>query len=286
MSSTETPAVPGAPTPARRRLLAVLRRAGLIGAADRVREARLSRQDAADNAAFLAENPGFVAPPLAFIYEVTGRPSLRAFAASGRAACEALAALADAHLDRPLARVLDWGVGPARVARWWPRVRPGVEIVGGDPWAKAIAWGEAALPAVRFAQLPERPPTAFADNSFDLAYGISILTHLSLEVQQAWLAELARILRPGGLLALTLQGEGALSRLSPEEQAAWRRGEMVERAQVREGSRLYLAYHPPTFARETLFAEWELIAHEPMSVVGSGGQDLWLLRRPQRATTT
>lgn len=279
MTSAPLPAVPGAPSPAQRTLTALLRSFGLIGLADQARRSALTRREAADNAAFLLENPDFAAPPLGHVYEVTGRPSYRAFAASGRAACESLATLADAHLDRPLARVLDWGVGPARVARWWPTMRPGVDVHGADPWPDAIDWGRGALPSVTFHRLPELPPTTLPGESFDLVYGISILTHLSLPAQRAWLAELKRILRPGGLAALTLQSEAALARLTPAERAEWREGRMVERAQVRHGSRLYLAYHPPGFARRDLFAEWEIVAHEPLSIVGSGGQDLWLLRR-------
>jgi SAM-dependent methyltransferase len=277
---SESQADPSAPSPARRRLLAALRGVGLLVAADQVRRFQLTQRAAKDNAAFLAEHPDFVAPPLAFVYEVTGRPELRPFAASGRAACEALAALADAHLDRPPRRVLDWGVGPSRVARWWPELRPGIEIHGGDPWPEAIAWGARALPQIRFHRLPVQPPTALDAAAFDLVYGISILTHLGLPAQHAWLAELRRVIRPGGLLALTLQGRQGLERLTPEERARWDRGEMVERAQVREGSRLFLAYHPPDFLRADLFAGWDQVLHEPDSVVGAGGQDLWLLRRP------
>jgi SAM-dependent methyltransferase len=282
MISTEAPAVSDAPTPARRRLLAVLRLLGLIGAADLVRRARQRRRDAADNAAFLAESPDFAAPPLDFVYEVTGRTSLRTFAASGRAACAALAALADTHLDGPPTRVLDWGVGPARVARWWPALRPGVEIHGADPWEAAVRWSRHALPAVRFTPLEPSPPTPFDTAFFDLAYGVSILTHLPEGAQRAWLAELRRIVRPGGLLALTLQGNKGLSRLTPDERRRWDGGEMVVRARVKQGSRLYLAYHPPAFARR-LFSDWEILRHEPNSIVGSGGQDLWMLRRPAAA---
>jgi SAM-dependent methyltransferase len=166
------------------------------------------------------------------------------------------------------------------VARWWPEVRPGVEIWGCDPWAEAIAWGRGALPEVQLEQLSMQPPTPFAEDQFDLVYGISILTHLPLDAQQAWLAELARIVRPGSLVALTLQGRRALDRFSPAERAAWEAGEMIERSGVQEGSRLYLAYHPPGFARDVLFADWTLLVHEEDSPVGSGGQDLWLLRRP------
>ncbi len=177
--------------------------------------------------------------------------------------------------------MLDWGVGPARVARWWPALRPDVEVHGGDPWADAVAWGARALPAVRFHRLPLLPPTELASAQFDLAYGISILTHLGIAAQRAWLVELRRIVQPGGLLALTLQGRGALSRLSPAERARWEAGSPVERSRVREGSRLYLSFHPPAFLRGELFAPWEIVAHEPDSAVGAGGQDLWLLRRPR-----
>jgi len=281
MSAIDEPAeVPGAPGAFRSRVLTALRRTGLLSLAEAVQRARLVRREAADNAAFLAEHPEFVAPPPGQVFEVTGSPSFRRFSATGHAACAALAALADDHLDRPLGRVLDWGVGPARVARWWPVLRPGVEVHGGDPWAAAIAWGERALPAVRFHRLPALPPTGFADAQFDLAYGVSILTHLGVPAQRAWLAELRRIVRPGGLLALTLQGRGALSRLSTAERARWEAGEVVVRSQVREGSRLYQCHHPPAFLRDTLFADWAILAHEPSSIVGAGGQDLWLLRRP------
>lgn len=268
------------PSRGRRRLISTLRRLRLLGAVDAMRRFQHGRQHAADNAAFLAENPTFAAPPIDFVYEVTGQSSLRVFAASGRAACTALAELAEAHLPQTPRRVLDWGCGPARVARWWPTVRPGVEIHGGDPWPEAIAWGRTALPAVSLHQLPALPPTTFEPGFFDFVYGISILTHLTLDAQRAWLAEHRRIIRPGGVLALTLHGESAVSRLSEEERAAWAEGRHIERGEVREGSRLFLAYHPPAFVRDDLAADWELLKHEPDAPLASGGQDLWVFRRP------
>ena len=256
---------------------------GLLGAADTLRRRQRKRANEDANRAFLAKHPEFAAPPSDLIYEVTGDVSFEAFARTGRAACEALAALADAELDAPLSRVLDWGVGPARVARWWPAVRPDVDIWAGDPWAEAVAWGAAHVPGVTFTRTPHSPPAAFEDGFFDLVYGISIFTHLPLDAQSAWLAEHARILRPGGLLALTLQGRHALSRLTPDERSKWDAGEVIVRGGVPEGTRLYLAYHPPNFAPGALFEGWTVVLHEPDSVVGGGGQDLWLLRRRSAA---
>jgi hypothetical protein len=54
--------------------------------------------------------------------------------------------------------------------------------------------------------VPLQPPTQFADGSFDLVTGLSMLTHLRENDQWAWLAELRRITRPGALVFLSIQG--------------------------------------------------------------------------------
>jgi hypothetical protein len=48
-----------------------------------------------------------------------------------------------------------------------------------------------------------KPPLDLAPASMDFAYGFSVLTHLTAPMQAAWFAELARILKPGALAALT-----------------------------------------------------------------------------------
>jgi 8-oxo-dGTP diphosphatase len=51
------------------------------------------------------------------------------------------------------------------------------------------------------------PPLPYAESSFDLVYGVSVFTHLSEEHQRAWLPELRRILKPGGLLLLSFHSK-------------------------------------------------------------------------------
>jgi len=51
-----------------------------------------------------------------------------------------------------------------------------------------------------------QPPTGLPAQGFDLVYGISVLSHLSEPDQFAWLAELARLTRPGALLLLSTLG--------------------------------------------------------------------------------
>ncbi len=45
------------------------------------------------------------------------------------------------------------------------------------------------------------------DNSVDFLYGISVMTHLTEYHQGLWLKEIARILKPGSVAILTVNGE-------------------------------------------------------------------------------
>lgn len=93
--------------------------------------------------------------------------------------------------------VLDWGVGHGRVARHLRRF--GVEEVFGidiDP--QNVGWAREHLPHLDVTVGPLMPPTPYPDGRFSLIYGISVMTHLTRSVQEAWLAEISRLLRPGG----------------------------------------------------------------------------------------
>ena len=50
------------------------------------------------------------------------------------------------------------------------------------------------------------PPLPFDDARFDLVLGYSVFTHLNVQYQDAWLGELRRLVRPGGILLLSISG--------------------------------------------------------------------------------
>lgn len=105
------------------------------------------------------------------------------------------------------ARVLDFGCGPARVTRVFRDMYPGVALFGCDIDPEAIAWCEQNLPGVaRFTVNDLLPPLPFEAGTFDLIYGISVFTHLPEAFQAAWLLELRRVLKPGGVLITTVHG--------------------------------------------------------------------------------
>lgn len=97
---------------------------------------------------------------------------------------------------------LDFGCGCGRLARYVAPLAEVGRLDGVDVDADLIGWAARVLPG-RFATMRPQPPLAFAPESFDVVYAISIFTHYTEEEQRAWLAELDRILRPGGLLIAT-----------------------------------------------------------------------------------
>jgi len=110
-------------------------------------------------------------------------------------------------------------VGSDRVARVQREIQQDlVDLRRVDVDRRQIAWAARHLPG-RFEAIPLAPPTAFAPASFDVIFSISVFTHLDEPMQEAWLAELARLLRPGGLLLATTHAP-EIARSSPGVTAA------------------------------------------------------------------
>lgn len=124
-----------------------------------------------------------------------------------RTVCVRAVDLALAAHPLPL-RVLDVGSGPGDLARELEERLPTVlEIVGLEPSAEMIAEARrrtGGLP--RFMQgRPEHLP--FLDGHFDLV--LSVLSYAGWADQQKGLAEVGRVLAPGGLLVLA-EARGAV----------------------------------------------------------------------------
>ena len=177
-----------------------------------------------------------------------------------------------------LGAILDFGCGCGRVVRRLATL-PG-DVHGSDFNAAAIAWCEQNLPFARFGDNDLAPPLRYGSESFDLVYALSVLTHLPVDLQHAWVEELSRVLRPGGLLLVTTHGERYLERLSADERAAFARGEVVVRFEQVAGTNLCTAFHPPAYVRETLAHGLEVVDFVPEGAEGNPHQDLFLLRKP------
>lgn len=174
--------------------------------------------------------------------------------------------------------ILDFGCGCGRTLRHWNGVK-GPALHGTDIDDTLVQWCRKNLTFVEARTNDLSPPLGYAEGTFDLVYALSVFTHLTEKLQFDWIAELARVVKPGGYLLISTKGEEALGGLDESEQAAFRRGEAVFLYEEAAGTGLCNAWHPAEYVRETLTGDLEYVRFAPAAI----GQDIHLLRKPQSA---
>jgi SAM-dependent methyltransferase len=225
-------------------------------------------------------------PPETLQIRVAGAAA-GAFHSTGVKVAGQIAAILAAN-GQPLrshARILDFGAGPGRVTASIRDLHPSAHLTGSDIDPEAIAWAAENLPEVgEFRVNAAAPPAPFADESFDLIYAISVFTHLPEDLQWAWLADLRRMLRPGGLLLTTKLNPAAYD-LPAEVQAAAAANGFVYWGEATATDGLpdfyRLAYHSRDYVEREWGRYFEVLhvgAHDLNNT-----QDAVLLRRPRHA---
>jgi len=100
---------------------------------------------------------------------------------------------------------LDFGCGWGRIGRFFLRDFKAEDMVGVDIDPDMVAFcAQANLPG-RFETIVNGQPLPFPDGSFRLVTAYSVFTHLPPHLFRAWLAELLRVLAPGGQLVFTVE---------------------------------------------------------------------------------
>jgi SAM-dependent methyltransferase len=224
---------------------------------------------------------GLPLPPPNLMVPVAGTVSAAWFLESGQLSEELIrGALKRAGTSLgSLDGILDFGCGCGRVLRRWRE--SDVRICGCDISHPAVDWCQKHLPFIEVRANALEPPLPYASASFDLIYALSVLTHLPIEKQLAWCDEFCHLLRPGGLLLLTLHGDAYIDRLRSEERRIYDEGNCVVRWAQAAGSNLCTTFHPLAFVSDQLSRGWELVEHVPRGAIGSPGQDLVVLRKPR-----
>lgn len=234
-------------------------------------------------------------PPSELIWRVTSSKDEHVFLESGRMSAREMRE-AVSLLGRPLEdhqRILDFGCGCGRVLLWLDDLgRTGVDLIGTDIDADAVAWARENVPYARFILSEGLPPLDLADGSVDLVLNHSVFTHLDESHQDAWLSELRRVTKPGGTVLLTVHGLHAFESTLPH----WRtfdwytdhiEQEWEERGFVFLDEGLWRGTFPE-FYRTTFHAPWYVFRHwsrlfdiKAYLVRGSlDYQDFVLMQRP------
>jgi SAM-dependent methyltransferase len=220
-------------------------------------------------------------PPARLIHLVAGTEDVRWFLDSGAQAARTIVetltrnglALEDAG------PILDFGSGCGRVMRHWSGLK-GPTLLGTDYNPDLVRWCQENLPFARFHANGLAPPITVEDASIGFVYALSVFTHLAEHLQRPWIDELARIIRPGGYLFVTLHGEHYLRQLSLDEQGQFRAGRLVVHRADREGSNDCAAFHPERYVRSKLARGFEVVDFVPEGALGNPRQDVYLLRKP------
>jgi SAM-dependent methyltransferase len=229
---------------------------------------------------------GYPVPPARLRTLVSGTPDLERFLHTGSLHARYLRELLE-RVDRPLGSmdaILDFGCGCGRIMRWFTDAN-GTELHGCDYNDDLIRWCTEHLTLVHARTSELRPPLPYADGSFDFLYAFSVFTHLSVELARQWLAEIERVLKPGGLMWFTVHGESYRERLLPEEKARFDEGEIVVWLPEIEGTNMCGAYWPEASVERMLGERYEVLTHfNPQAEAAAAGRielahDAYLVRR-------
>ena len=115
---------------------------------------------------------------------------------------------------RAASSILEFGCGSGRLTRHLPALAPGVAIVGCDVVSRCVETCRRRYPAATFVRNEWCPPLPFEDGRFDLVFSYSVFTHLSERNHRDWLKELARVLRPAGIMLHTTHSHECLARMA------------------------------------------------------------------------
>lgn len=225
------------------------------------------------------EAGGLAVPAPVLRYLVAGTDELDWFLEGGRRGADTVrTALARVGKDLAECRsLLDLGAGCGRVVRHL-RTPAGPKLHGCDCNVTAVRWCQKHLPFAAFAVNGLEPPLPYPAGAFDLVYAFSVFTHFDAGLQPRWMAEVRRVLAPGGLALISLHGDGALDALTPGERAAYMGGKLVVREATVAGTNYCAAYHPDRYVRGDFSAGFEVADHIPLGAKGNPPQDLYVFR--------
>ena len=123
----------------------------------------------------------------------------------------------------PKARILDFGCGWGRIARFLMRTASEKNICGVDVEPKTLSYAQQAMPQADFRTIDPNGPLPFEDASIDVAFSNSVFSHLSEKANRFYMAELNRCLKPGGVALISFLDHLHFERVMSGPPDAWLR---------------------------------------------------------------
>lgn len=258
-------------------LLQRARKWGLMRGVDRLYFLFNKLRFKSQNQKFRRAHPDVKLPPEYMLYEAY-KLNYQEYMDDGKQTAAWIVAQLSAFTELSGKTIFEWGCGPARIVRHLPVLLPYSKIAASDYNRETIQWCRQNIPGVEFRHNQLSPPLPYADASFDVVYALSVFTHLSEPNHYDWIEELHRVLRPGGSLLLTTQGNIFQTKLTAAEQQHFAKGQLVVRANVKEGHRSFSAFQPEPFMQSLFRNPFNVLKFTPGQMQAWGPeQDTWLL---------
>jgi len=233
----------------------------------------------------LPGNLAWPLPPATLRARIGGTWSGHTFLQTARALGDDIRGCLDlAGEDRGRFRqVLDWGCGCGRVMRELPGTFPHAALTGADIDEEAIAWDREHLRGLgEFHVVPSLPPSSLPAGRFDFILGVSVFTHLPLELEKGWLRELARLAMPDARLLLSYHGEELLrEHFAVEAAVEHEDGFSYFRTAPTEGlpDHYQVSFHSEEALRRLWGAHFDILSIHPRSLNKGQGLVLCLARQ-------
>lgn len=237
------------------------------------------------NQQFRKSNPYIAIPPDEFLFE-TFQLNYQKYFEDGALAAKEILKWTENYIPQEMPTILDWGCGTGRIIQHLHQFHPNALLYGADTNVDMIRWNQKHINDVYFTEIPSSPPSSFPPNYFDLVYGISVFTHLSATMQKEWIAELARICKPGGILLVTTMGLHFEKQLLKSEKNKLIEIGIVEKKfhtnkLLQIGNRNYAVYETANYFEAIISQHFSVLQYfDGVSYPKKfGGQDLWILQK-------
>ena len=152
-------------------------------------------------------------PPLE-LRQITAAPNLPEFLWTGLVDMDRIMTLYEKvanNANEESTTILDFGCGCGRMVRFLNNYSTSHAIHACEVNPDHVDWCRDNLNNIHVSKCDTLPPLPYQDQMFNLIYGLSIFTHLSENHATQWLSEMKRVLKPGGILIVTIHGLTALN---------------------------------------------------------------------------
>jgi SAM-dependent methyltransferase len=262
------------------RIAAFLRRVRLVDVSYRAGVGLDAARNHRSNRRFRDTHLNFVFPPASLVFLTSGTSSYENYYDVGVERAHWLKALASDARPPEVRRVYEWGCGTGKTIRHLVDDDPGLEVYGSDYDERVIRWCVANIPKATFVMNGLEPPLPFEDDFFEILYSFSVYTHLPPNLQIRWLAEQLRVVRPGGLVSLSVHGDVFRDHLTPSERVQYESEGTVVHGGTAAGGPWFTTFNSPRWMEQTLLHGHDIVDRQTHREGRPTLQDVWVIRKP------